>query len=255
MAGAMMIPLWLRFFVFFCFFISGLCALIYEIVWTRMLILVFGSTSFAVSTVLAAFMGGMALGSYLFGKYAEKVRNLLSLYGLLEIGIGIYSILIPWILILLHPIYKFVWDISHLSYYSFSLMRFLLVFAVLVLPTTFMGATLPVISKFFVRKFQNLGVSVGSLYGVNTFGAVAGTFLSGFIMLPYLGQSATIFLAATGNILIGSIAISANYLSARLKKAGERVSELFETQHEPPKQEETILNFTKVQVTMTLIGF
>src|SRR5215813_234206 len=83
--------------ILLCFFASGMSGLVYQVVWVRELVLVFGATTFAVSTVLTAFMGGLALGSYYFGKRSAHVHRPLRLYGLLEIGIGIYGLAVPFV--------------------------------------------------------------------------------------------------------------------------------------------------------------
>ena len=81
--------------LFICFFLSGVAALLYEVVWVRMLTQIFGSTAYAVATVLAGFMAGLALGSFVFGRIVDRERNYLQLYGWLELGIGIYGFLVP----------------------------------------------------------------------------------------------------------------------------------------------------------------
>ena len=173
--------------VLLCFFLSGFSGLLYEVIWLRMLILIFGSTTLAVSTVLTSFMGGLALGSYLFGRIMDRQKRPLMVYGLLEGIIGLYALMVPWLFSLLIPAYRVIWVRFHPNFYGFTLMQFLLVSVVLVIPTTCMGATLPILSKWAVLKEKTLGVTIGRLYALNTFGAVLGTALSGFFLLPLLG--------------------------------------------------------------------
>ncbi len=90
--------------ILFCFLLSGLSSLIYEVLWVRMLTLIFGSTTFAVSTVLTAFMGGLALGSFLFGRWIDRSPNPVPIYGWLETGIGVYALLVPSIFAGLVPL-------------------------------------------------------------------------------------------------------------------------------------------------------
>src|SRR3989338_8173260 len=80
-----------------CFFFSGAAGLIYEVVWTRMLTQVFGNTTYAIATVLSSFMAGLALGSYLFGRIADRGKNGFLLYGDLEFGVGLYGLAVPWL--------------------------------------------------------------------------------------------------------------------------------------------------------------
>ncbi len=144
--------------IFFCFLLSGLSSLIYEVLWMRLLILIFGSTTFAISTVLTAFMGGLALGSFVFGRFIDRSRHPVPIYGALEAGIGIYALLVPTIFSSLIPLYQWVWQTFHISFYLFSLMQFLLVTLVLIVPTTLMGATLPILSKYYSNREGALGL-------------------------------------------------------------------------------------------------
>lgn len=190
-----------------CFFFSGATGLIYEVLWTRMLGLVFGHTVFAISTVLAAFMGGLGLGSYLFGKIADRDPHPLHLYGLLEAGIGIYVLLTPALFSRAEGIYIGLHRSLGLSLFAFSLAQFALIFLILLVPTTLMGGTLPVLSRFFVRGIASLGGQVGRLYALNTFGAVLGTYAAGFYLIPILGVRRTLLLGAVANLGIGVLAV------------------------------------------------
>jgi spermidine synthase len=191
-----------------CFFFSGFSGLLYEVLWLRMLILIFGSTTLAISTVLTAFMGGLALGSYVFGRLMDRRQRPLLYYGILEGVIGLYALAIPLIFAGLIPLYKILWQQFHLSFYAFTLIQFLLVSLVLIVPTTCMGATLPILSKWAVREESSLGVTIGRLYALNTFGAVCGTALSGFVLLPALGVRQTLWIAVAVNLLVALLILS-----------------------------------------------
>ncbi|MHC4601651.1 MAG: fused MFS/spermidine synthase, partial [Planctomycetota bacterium] len=195
------------------FFGSGFSSLVLEIIWMRKLVLIFGSTSFAVSTIIAAFMGGLGLGSWIFGRMADRIRSHVLLYGLIEGVIGVYALLVPLIFGATVPLYRAVWDVSHLSFYPYSLLRFLLACIVLLLPTTLMGATLPLLSRTVVQTRREIGTRVGRLYAVNTFGAVTGTFLCGFFLLPSLGEFHSTLAAACVNFLIAAVAVAVFRLS------------------------------------------
>jgi spermidine synthase len=200
----------LRPVVLLCFFLSGFSGLLYEVLWLRMLILIFGSTTLAVSTVLTSFMGGLALGSFFFGRFMDTRKRPLFYYGLLEGIIGLYALLIPWIFSLLIPAYRGLWEQFHPNFYGFTMMQFMLVSVVLVIPTTCMGATLPILSKWAVLQEVNLGVTIGRLYALNTFGAVIGTALSGFFLLPLWGVYKTLGMAVFINILVALIILLLN---------------------------------------------
>jgi len=190
-----------------CFFFSGATGLIYEVLWTRLLGLVFGHTVFAITTVLSAFMAGLGLGSYLFGRIADQRAHPLRLYGLLEAGIGAYALLTPFLFSKAEAVFIPLYRSLQLSFFSFSLAQFLLIFLILLAPTTLMGATLPVLSRFFVHDIAALGGQVGRLYAFNTFGAVLGTSAAGFHLIPTLGVRTSLLLAAILNIGIGILAV------------------------------------------------
>lgn len=193
--------------ILLCFFASGMSGLVYQVVWVRELVLVFGATTFAVSTVLTAFMGGLALGSFYFGRRSEKVTRPLRLYGLLEIGIGVYGLAVPFIFAVLPSIYHPIWQWLQLSFFALSIVRFLFAILVLILPTALMGATLPILSSYYARDSRRIGLRVGSLYSLNTFGAVFGAAATGFLLIPMLGMHATTVTAAAINIILGFVAL------------------------------------------------
>lgn len=190
-----------------CFILSGATGLIYEVLWARMLGLVFGATTLAVSTVLAAFMGGLALGSALAGKLAQKIRKPLNTYGVMEIGIAVYALLVPFLFRWIDDLYALIWQQLHPGYFTFSLWRFLLSGLVLLVPTTLMGATLPVLAAAFVRSSESDSNSVTKLYACNLAGAILGTLAAGFFLLPALGVRTTIAVAAALNVIVGVVAI------------------------------------------------
>ncbi|MBN1825280.1 MAG: fused MFS/spermidine synthase [Candidatus Eisenbacteria bacterium] len=192
--------------VFLCFFLSGIAGLVYEVLWIRQLSLVFGTTSFAVSTVLASFMGGMAIGSWLFGRIADRRRDPLRLYAILEAATGVYCLFIPVLFGLVNRIWVLTSHSMGGDFYSMSLVRFALCFLTLVLPTLFMGATLPVLSRFVVRRLDRIGAGVGRLYGLNTFGAVIGTFSAGYLLIGSIGVWKTTLIAVALNFIVALLA-------------------------------------------------
>src|SRR6185295_3187514 len=169
-----------------CFVLSGATGLVYEVLWARMLGLVFGATTLAVSTVLAAFMGGLALGSALAGKLAQRIRRPLSTYGVMEIDIAVYALLVPLLFRWINHLYALIWQQLHPGYFTFSVWRFLLSGLVLLVPTTLMGATLPVLTVALVRSSGRDSNSVTRLYACNLAGAILGTLAAGFVLLPVL---------------------------------------------------------------------
>ncbi len=170
-----------------------------------MLTLVMGNTHYSIATVLTAFMGGLALGSYAGGKIIDRFFNPLALYALLEGAIGFYCLAIPGIIDWAFLLFKSIYLNSGSSYTEASFYRFLICGSILLIPTTFMGATLPILSKFVSSEPGLIGRDVGTLYAVNTFGAVFGAATSAYVFMRLLGLSSTIQLAAGLNIGIAMI--------------------------------------------------
>ena len=190
------------------FTVSGACGLVYEIVWMRRLSLVFGSTTLAVSTVLAAFMGGLALGSFRFGRYADRhPGKALPLYGRLEIAIGALALAIPLLLRGAAAVYLRLEPALEGSPFLFFAVQFALVAAVLVVPTTLMGGTLPLLARFAVLNVREVGGRVGALYAANTIGAASGVAATTYFLLPRLGITAAERVAAAANVAVGIAAL------------------------------------------------
>jgi spermidine synthase len=193
--------LWL---VAVCFVLTGATGLIYEVLWARMLGLVFGATTFAISTVLAAFMGGLALGSACAGRLGARIERPLRAYGMIEIGIAFYALAVPLLFKFVDHVYALMWEQFRPGFYAFSGWRFVLSCAVLIVPTTLMGATLPVLSAALLRSpLRQPSSAVARLYTCNLVGAIFGTLVAGFLLLPLLGVRGTIWTAAGINIFVG----------------------------------------------------
>ncbi len=192
-----------------CFIFSGATGLIYEVLWARMLGLVFGATTLAVSTVLAAFMGGLALGSALAGRLATSIKRPLRTYGWLEVGVALYALLVPFMFHWVDDLYALVWQQLHPGFFAFSVWRFVLSCLMLLVPTTLMGATLPVLSAALLHSSKHNLNSVTRLYACNLAGAIFGTLVAGFVLLPNLGVRTTILITAAINIIIGVTAMLA----------------------------------------------
>ena len=186
-----------------CFFLSGFAALVYEVSWIRKAALVFGSTTFAVSTLLAVFFLGLACGSYLFGRIGQNTVRPLKLYALIEIGLGLFAMASPYLLDftenLYGPIYRALAGHAVILFVA----RGVLVSLVILPPTILMGSTLPLFCRQFVRSDARVANSVGMLYGVNTLGAAVGCAAAGLFLLPTLGLRLTVQLGAALNVLCG----------------------------------------------------
>lgn len=185
------------------FTLSNVSALIYEVTWSRELTYIFGTSVHAISTVLTSFMTGLALGSYFFGKYVDRAPDPVKLFAKLEVGIGVYGIATLGIFNLLPYPYFILHSTFHESFF-FHYAQFWLSFIALLIPTTFIGATFPVMSKLHAREFDELGKKVGVVYSADTAGAALGAFASGFFLIPLFGHHETIALAAVINIAVGT---------------------------------------------------
>ena len=187
------------------FFFSGVSSLVYQVVWARMLTVVFGTTLLATSTVLSAFMAGLALGSYVLGRYIDRCKHPLRIFAALEVGIGLFALFFPSISANLGNAYGALVGLQG-NFYLFSLARFGLCFALLLIPTALMGGTLPVMAKFAVRRLGRLGGRVGQLYAVNTLGAVVGVLAATFGLMEGLGLQGTTQAIAVVNFLVAGAA-------------------------------------------------
>ncbi len=183
------------------FFISGAAALVYQVVWVRQLSLVFGASHLAVSTVLAVFMGGIALGGYLAARYAGKILNGLRTYAQLEFGIALGAFLFHLYLNIYPQLYTFMAALAPSSPVYLTVVRALLTAVALLPITTMMGATLPILVEYCVGKKEQIGSRLSALYAINTVGAVAGVIIAGFVLLPATNVSTTIIFAFVMNLV------------------------------------------------------
>ncbi len=197
-----------------CFFLSGFAGLVYQTAWTRQFEFVFGTSELAIATVLAAYMGGLAVGAAAAARLAHRIRRPLRAYGLLELGIALSALAVPLglgaatsLLVALfggQPEPPSAGGVGHGLFYVAS------AFAVLLVPTALMGATLPLLARHAVRRDSQVGSRVGGLYAVNTLGAVVGTCVAGFALLPALGLGRTIWVGVGANaaVFLAAVALS-----------------------------------------------
>ncbi len=191
---------------FAAIFISGASALVYQLIWVRLLGLVFGVSSFAVATVVAVFLLGLGLGSYLFGRWSERAHDPLRIYMYVELGIAATS-LIAYLVIETLPVYRYLYEYAYnnLGFYGLSVARLLLSTLVLLPPVLLIGGTMPLLAKYFLRDSGNLGSSFSKIYYLNTLGACAGALLTGFVFVRYFGVIGTLLIAIGGNLLVAAI--------------------------------------------------
>jgi spermidine synthase len=182
--------------------------LVYQILWLRKLLLVFGSTVHAVSTVLTVFFGGLALGSWLFGRLIDRQEGAgLRWYAALEAVVGLYAFLTPALFAAIQRVYIPIYQASGFSPAALVGASFVCSAAILLLPTTLLGGTFPTLSRFLIRTSEERGVKIASLYGINTAGAMAGTIFVYYQGLPVLGLLCTLMCAGVLNLGIGLLCL------------------------------------------------
>jgi spermidine synthase len=204
-----------------CFLLSGFSALIYQTVWLKQLAVVFGTAHVAVATVLAAYMAGLAAGAALAARLIDRIRNPLRAYAWIEALIGVSALLVPLLLVGVERIFVLLFggQASPVADEGFTQPLFYVVatFLLLLVPTAGMGASLPLLSRFAVATEEQLGPRVGLLYGINTIGAVAGTLIAAFLLLPYLGVYGALGVGAALNGVVFLLA----WMLAKSVAAGE----------------------------------
>lgn len=203
------------------FLLSGGTSLVYQLIWMRQLSLFFGSDIFAAAITLSVFMGGLSLGGYAAGRIGDSIRSPLLAYGILEIGIAVYAFLFSSILFgledPLRSVYQTSFTTDPIIYQGF---RVAVAAGTLLAPTFMMGATLPLFVRQFARREDELGRSVGYFYSVNTLGALMGTLIAGFVLLPLLGVAGSTIAALSLNLALGIAALGLA-LSGAIDKGAE----------------------------------
>lgn len=204
------ISLWKSAALLFC---SGFCALVYQVVWLRELRLVFGSSTVANGVVLAIFMGGLGFGAVFFGRLADRNQRPLALYGYLEMGVALGSILSPFLIILVRKLYIYLGGEAALGVVSAVGLRLLLSAMVLGVPAVLMGGSLPAMVRAVENDVDQGRRDLGVLYGFNALGGVVGVILPTFIFLELIGNRLTIWTGCALNVVI---AVTALYLARGL---------------------------------------
>jgi predicted membrane-bound spermidine synthase len=226
------------------FFISGVAGLLYQVVWTRYLALFLGHTSYAVVAVLAAFMGGLALGNAWLGTWVDRVRRPLLFYALLELGIGVYALLFPNYQEIVHG-----WFIGLVKAWQPSgavrlALQFLFAGVTILFPTVLMGATLPALTKFVTRSLAELRGKVAALYAINSTGAVLGTLLTDWWWIPGYGLEVVVYFGSAMSLGIGLLA----YVLSRVTEEGEGAAA------KPAVAAEAAETFSPGELRLALVG-
>ncbi|HED13493.1 MAG TPA: tetratricopeptide repeat protein [Gammaproteobacteria bacterium] len=236
------------------FFISGATGLVYEVVWTRFFTIAYGNTTLGVSAVLTAFMAGLGFGSYVIGRIIDRKRDYLLIYALLEVGIAVAAFVMPALLSSVQGFYSSVYNWFPDSVWVLQVVRTLISFAILIVPTFLMGATLPVLTKFFVSHTSQVGTRIAVLYGVNTLGATVGSFLTGFFLIKLFGLLDTVYIAAAGNLfLAATFLILRRLMSGGGPEVGQTQPIAGDSQEDQGQRE--VLTPTLVKVLLVCFAF
>ena len=179
----------------FAFFLSGGAGLIYQVAWQRILFSAFGIDLVSVTVIVSAFMLGLGIGAIAGGRIVDRhPSHALLLFALSEASIGIFGFLSPFVL-------RWASDAFYdQSIFVIGVVNYLLV----LIPTSLMGATLPILIVHLTRTWRNVGRSTGWLYSINTVGAMFGALVTSFILFNYVGLNAVIYMAACINILVAA---------------------------------------------------
>ena len=192
-------------FILAAFFVSGVAGLMHEVVWAKLLVQLIGATAYAQAVALAVFMGGLALGSVLFGRRADRSERPLRTYVILEVLIGGYCLLLPLLV-----------ELAGMGYVSLAtqffdspgikiVLRFGLVILLVLFPAVLMGGTLPILARRLISRVEQTQRQVANLYALNSMGAVLGAGLAGFVTLPFLGIYPSLAAASLLNFAAGGL--------------------------------------------------
>jgi predicted membrane-bound spermidine synthase/tetratricopeptide (TPR) repeat protein len=204
--------------IFFC---SGMCSLIDEVVWFRLIKLTLGNTVFASSIVVSVFMGGLALGALVMSRFADRVARPLRLYALIEIAVALVTAVLPAALGAADGVYRLLFAKIESAPQALAAVQVLLSSAILLVPTMLMGSTLPLLGRFVTALEDSIGTRVGRLYAINTLGAATGCFLAGFVLMRVIGVVPTLYVAAFVNVLVAG----AGWLLSRASEGSPRSGE------------------------------
>ena len=235
--------------IFALLFISGFTGLVYEVLWMKELGLLFGNTAYAVATTLASFFLGLAVGGYIWGGRAAKVKNPLRAYALLEACVAVSALLYFLLLAAYRGVYSPLFEAFEHRQEVFLIVKFILALGILFPPAFFMGGTLPMMSQHLVRSRDELGQTAAALYAVNTLGAVLGAYMAGFHLPPLIGYKAAYLSAVALTLVVAGAALSA---SRRVPPAATKEAGRVSSTSEFPLSARTVLGIAFLSGFVTL---
>lgn len=209
------------------FFCSGFAALVYEVAWVRLLTRLLGHSQYSVTAVLAAYMGGLALGSWVIGRRVDRSRRALAWYGMLELAVALAAVLVPFAVGGLESAYAALYRHAEDATVTLGVVRALFALSVLLVPTFLLGGSFPALAAVWMGRGEGSGRRAGWLYGVNTLGAVAGCLCAGFLLMEAAGVRGATWIAAAVSAGVGVVAlVTARRLDAATPDATPPVPEV-----------------------------
>ena len=190
-----------------CFVVSGATSLVLQVAWSKELSYILGSTLYGSATVVAAFMGGLGIGSALAGRFAERLTRPVRSYAFIQFGIAACGAISIPVFRSMEPVFRLLFQTFALGQTTFLLARFGIVFLLILVPVILMGMTLPIIVGAYARQKEKYGFEAGWIYGVNTLGAMSGTWLAGFFILPLFGLWKTCLIVGLADAIVGVVAL------------------------------------------------
>ncbi len=187
--------------LYLCFFLSGAAALVYEVVWQRMLTLVFGLSTLSVAAVIAAFLGGVALGARFSGPVADRTSRPLRLYAFVEFGIALAGFASLFFIPSLMRVFATLYTVAEPGWLLSNVIRFALACVAIGLPSLLIGATMPLMTRVASRQVGSTAVGFGGCYAVNIAGSVVGTIAAGFFLLRLIGVEGALYCAVGVNLV------------------------------------------------------
>lgn len=187
--------------VFIAYFLSGFAGLSAEVIWIRALSLTLGTSIYAISIITAGFLIGLALGSFIISRYIHRIKNLLTAFAFIELGIAAAAVMLLLIMENLDIPYLVLYHTFD-SFYPFTAALFIIIFLILLIPTILMGATMPVVSKIITKNPKFIGTDIGAVFTINTLGGIFGTFIASFVLIPGVGMTISGAFIAALNIIV-----------------------------------------------------
>lgn len=196
-----------NFIIVWGFAASGAAALVYEVIWQRALTNTIGSSAYTFSIIVAAFMAGLAVGGRWGGVRLAHSRDGVRVFAWLQLATGVFGFATFYFITALRPLYEFIFHLSKGSTRMLTLSQMALVFLVMLVPGTLMGAAFPVITKAWSLRSKGIGRTAGDIYSVNTWGSVFGALAAGFVLVPMVGLWMSNLIAVVLNISLGAFAL------------------------------------------------